>query len=351
MYPLKASQPYPLQQWWMIGYGNEFGREPVGRTLLGQRVVLYRQENGEPVVLSGICPHRMFPLERGQVVGDALRCGYHGFTYDASGRCIQVPSQEQPAAASLRRYPVLERGTTVWVWSGDPERADPALMPDLASMGIGAPGWGVQPGPDMQLKGRYTLLIDNLLDLTHITFIHAKSIPYAERMAAVPWEAIVDEKSYNLRRIVRGLPASPFLQLLFPDHQGPVDQYIDAEYFGPHLIRTGGEYRDSHTGRMLGTMNFVHCITPQTPTSTHYWPIMTHDMRPDDPAFWELKQKNIVTISPEDAVAIAALEEVIGSGTSLPPEASVRADVGSIQVRRRLEAQIQGEAEAAALQP
>ena len=109
MYPLDTPSPYPRRQWWMAAWSNEVQRSVLGRTILGEKVVLYRTESGEAVCPSGICPHRMYPLEKGRLVGDSLQCGYHGITFDASGRCTHVPSQDAAAPAALRRYPVFER--------------------------------------------------------------------------------------------------------------------------------------------------------------------------------------------------------------------------------------------------
>jgi vanillate O-demethylase monooxygenase subunit len=91
MYPLHAPSPYPRRQLWMAAWSKEVGRSVLGRTILGEKVVLYRTESGEAVCMSGICPHRMYPLEKGRLVGDSLQCGYHGITFDASGvvpRCL-----------------------------------------------------------------------------------------------------------------------------------------------------------------------------------------------------------------------------------------------------------------------
>lgn len=332
----------------MLAYSREVTRSILGRTILGERVVLYRTEAGAAVVMSGICPHRMYPMEKGRLVGDALQCAYHGITYDATGRCTQVPSQDSPVpAAALRQYPVIEQGGSIWVWTGEPELADPALMPPLAQLGIGAQGWAADENEaPIHIEGRYTLLIDNLLDLSHATFIHADTIPGAAFVASVPCEPVNGEKTFNNRRTGRNIPGNPFLKMLFPEYDGPVDQRFDAEYFGPCLVRTGGDLHASGTDRRLGTVNFVHMMTPETPTTTHYFVTTTRDFRLDDSAIRAAFMHFNATIAPQDEAAIAAIERVFQTSATLPAEVSVRADVGSIQVRRRLAAQIRAEAAA-----
>ena len=85
------------------------------------------------------------PLSLGRLEGDTLRCGYHGLRFDARGRCVEIPGQTQiPPDAAIRAYPLVERFNWVWIWMGDPKRADPALIP------IGG-GWitrnGLVPSP------------------------------------------------------------------------------------------------------------------------------------------------------------------------------------------------------------
>jgi len=344
MTPSLSAQPYPRRQWWMAAYSHEVTRALLGTTVLGQKIVLYRTEAGEVFALSGLCPHGLFSLELSRVVGDTVQCGYHGFRFDPTGRGVEVPSQPEPSPATLQAFPVIEHGGTVWLWTGELDRADPALLPDLSAIGLGVPGWGVEHHPRALLKGRYTLLIDNLLDLSHASFLHEHTIPKAEAVARIPYELIATERSINLRRLGRGIPSNPFLKLLFPEHDGSADQSFDAEYLGPALIRTGGMSANSATGAPLGTMNFIHDITPETPTTVHYFVMTARDFRPDDPVITALNLKMGTAIQPQDTLAIEAIEAVLSSSLPRPAEVSCKADVGAIQVRRRLEAQIQAEA-------
>ena len=117
-------------QWYVAAYSAEVGRALLARTILGEPLVLYRTSAGQPAALVDRCVHRHFPLSAGQLDGDTIVCGYHGFTYGPDGRCVAVPGQQRiPRTARVTAYPVAEQDSLVWVWIGDPERADAGFIP------------------------------------------------------------------------------------------------------------------------------------------------------------------------------------------------------------------------------
>src|SRR5262249_42338861 len=104
----------------------------LSRTLLGQPVLLYRGESGQPFALNDRCPHRGALLSRGRLEGDAVRCMYHGIKFDGSGKCVQIPGQDMiPPKLRVPGYPVAQRGPFIWIWMGDAAKADPGLIVDL----------------------------------------------------------------------------------------------------------------------------------------------------------------------------------------------------------------------------
>lgn len=341
MYPLKVEQPYPLNNWWVGAYASEVGRHLLARDILGERVLFYRTESGDAVALAGICPHRAFPLEKGQLVGDAVQCGYHGFTFARDGACILVPSQTGvPQKSTLRRYPIVERGGLIWIWTGPEDLADPARIPDIEAMGLGNPAWATEENPLATMNARYTLLIENLLDLSHATFIHATTIPGGDAVAAIPASVIETEYSLTVHRKGENLPLNPLTRMQFPEQEGPVHQDFDAEYVGPGVIRTGGSISDAASGRELGTQNFIHIITPASPTRVHYFVLTSRDFGLDNPVLGQVNIEMGTRIQPEDVEAVEAIEAILQSGMTMPQEVSARADNGALKVRRRLETQI-----------
>lgn len=346
MHPLKVAQPWPYEQWWVAACSGEVGRSLLGRTILNQPMIFYRKEDGEAVALHGVCPHRSFPLAKSCLEGDTVRCGYHGFAFAASGECVEMPSQASvpKGTGTIRRYPVVERGGLVWIWTGRAETADSSLIPDVESHGL-CEGWAIGWNEPVTVKCRYVLLIDNLMDLTHATYIHADTLPGSAAVVQVPPDIIDTDRSYNVQRLMRGIPASDYSRMQFQGFDGAVDRHIDAEYFGPAIIRTGGSVYAHDSGERLGTQNFFHLITPATETSVHYNVVSARDFSHDDARLAEF----LKAAGPKGAVAsqdVEALQEVeimLQSLDGPPGEISCRADTGALKVRHRLEAQIRAE--------
>lgn len=184
---------------------------------------LGRTESGEVTALAGYCPHRSFPFEQSALVGDAIQCGYHGFTFNKGGACVKVPSQATvPTNTSVRRYPAAERGGLVWVWTGVEQDTDTGLIPDTDVIGLGT-GWRIDSSPMVTIKGRYTLLIDNLIDLTHASFIHADTIPGAGAIVLTDSAITDDARSLCVEKVGKNLPLNPL-----PRRYGSVESASQA---------------------------------------------------------------------------------------------------------------------------
>ncbi|WP_311267701.1 aromatic ring-hydroxylating dioxygenase subunit alpha [Sphingobium sp. WCS2017Hpa-17] len=159
--------------WYVAGWSHDISRTPVQRMLLGEPVVLYRREDGTPVALEDRCAHRLAPLSMGRVEGNAIRCLYHGFLFEAAGQCREIPGQDiVPPSTCVQAYPVCEKNSWVWVWMGDPDRADPSRI--ASSKALDDPAWILKTG-QLDYDANYQLINDNLLDLTHLTYVHAAS--------------------------------------------------------------------------------------------------------------------------------------------------------------------------------
>ncbi|CAN0429493.1 unnamed protein product, partial [Discosporangium mesarthrocarpum] len=202
-----------LQNAWYVGaWGTEIGRQKLlRRTLLNEPVVFYRQEDGTPVALADKCAHRHAPLSEGKLVGDAIQCPYHGLEYDASGACVRVPGQSNvPPGCRVRSYPVIERHQWIWVWMGDPDLANPDDIEDFHWMD--SPGW-VAKGERMHLKGNYKLLIENLLELSHLAYVHATTLGTGA-VAEEQMKFERGERDVSLTRWIMDSPVSNMFQKL-----------------------------------------------------------------------------------------------------------------------------------------
>ena len=160
--------------WYVAATDAEVGRKPLPRTILGEPIVFFRTEQGAPVAMEDRCAHRHLPLSMGKLVGDELQCHYHGLRFGTDGRCTRIPGQEQiPRGAKVKTYPVAERYHWIWIWMGDPALADPAKITDFHW--LDDPNWGAKASY-LHVEANWQLVVDNLLDLTHLAFVHDTTI-------------------------------------------------------------------------------------------------------------------------------------------------------------------------------
>ena len=157
--------------WYVAAHPSEVGREPLARTILNEKLMMYRGEDGRGHALGNVCPHRFAFLSKGKLVGDVIECPYHGLRFDTTGACVHNPHGDGtiPPHARVKSYPFVERHGLFWIWMGNVARADPEIIPDFSALvqdGF-APVHGY-----LQIQANYQLLVDNLMDLTHIEFLH-----------------------------------------------------------------------------------------------------------------------------------------------------------------------------------
>ncbi len=115
--------------WYVCAQPEEVTRTPLARTICDEPIVLWRTENGTAVAFEDRCCHRRMPLHKATIVGDRLRCHYHGLEFEPSGECVHVPGQTTvPPGAAVKTYPVVERYKWLWIWMCDPAVADVAAV-------------------------------------------------------------------------------------------------------------------------------------------------------------------------------------------------------------------------------
>ena len=181
------STPFVYNEWYVAAFSSEVTREFLPRILLEKRVVLFRTEAGEAVALSDRCAHRAYPLSLGKLEGDTIVCGYHGFRFNAEGDCVDVPSSAKcPRDLGVARYRVVERGPLVWIWMGNPDEADESRL--VEQEWLGESNWAKSSGY-FELQSNYISMHENLLDLTHLSFLHdcpaAHTFPHAPQFSAL----------------------------------------------------------------------------------------------------------------------------------------------------------------------
>lgn len=348
-YPFSTENTMVRNRWYMAGTSDEITREPMERTILGKPVVFYRTESGDPVAMYGICPHRYFPLAQGKLIGDAIMCGYHGFTFDKGGDCIDIPSQGTGAKFCQPTYKVEERGPICWIWMGDEDKCDTALIPPYEDFGMGQDGWYDSSYNYLHINGRTQLLIDNLLDLTHLPYVH-HHIAGGESMAKT--ENRDDERNgiYYFNRDTY-VPWNPFHQMVHGEDakfEGIAMFDNETAFYGPELIRTGLGFHRSTDGDesvpKLGTIHIMHAMTPETETSCHYFGFAVRDFRIGDKGMDNFWLASDTKIREQDKVAIEAVENRLDESAELQQELLVRSDKGALKVRKRVQAMLDAEA-------
>ena len=327
---------YLRDAWYVAAWDDELGRRPLARTLLNEPVVLFRAEDGAPVVLEDRCCHRHLPLHMGAVIGDTIQCGYHGLVFDRNGECVSVPGQSQiPPGSRVRGYPAVERYRWIWVWMGDPELADESLIPDFHW--LVDPGWGSK-GTVFHVDCHYQLVMDNLLDPSHIAFVHATTIGNAPVVDKVKVKTERDGDIIRVTRWTIDAPPAPTYQKA-GKFAGNIDRWQITEAIPPCFIRhdsggapTGSGAPDGDRSRGIGFYNF-DAITPETDTSCHFFWACAHDFQVDDPEVTEWYYQQIYQANAEDVVILEAQQESM----SRSPKAStidIGFDNGPLQARR-----------------
>ncbi len=323
--------------WYVAASDREIERKPFRRVILGEPVMFYRAEDGTPVALEDRCPPRRVPLSMGMLVdGDVLQCHYHGLRFDRSGQCVRVPGQDMiPATARVKTYRVVERYKWLWIWMGDPALADPAQICDYHW--FDDPNWGAK-SDYLYAQCNWQLVNDNLLDLTHLAFVHETTIG---NMALVEHAAVKVERTPVGVRVTRWIidqPAPPaFVKI--GGFTGNVDRWQIIDYTPPSFIRLDVGATPTGTGAPQGrrvggiSMRNLNAMTPETETTTHYFWGQAHDFEPRNPEMTERIFQQIKTAFLQDVEVFTAQQTNIALDPDAP-QIDINADSGGIQARR-----------------
>lgn len=275
--------------WYAAAYSEELGEAPLERKLLDRDMVLFRDGTGI-AALEDRCPHRFAPLSAGEVVNGTIRCPYHGLQFDRSGACTHNPHMKGGGplrAARVTAWVVMERYGIIWVWPGDPERADPEALPKIAFLEQ-PERFSVVKGR-LHVRGNYELVVDNLLDLSHAAYIHPQfaggQYTTEELLAATTQRLERRERSVINHRMRSGLAAPAPSQLLF-GFPADAPTHIDSTmtWHPPAMLDFSAGSWLVCTEREDGAhIPQLHFITPETEFSSHYFFVNGRNQRRDDP--------------------------------------------------------------------
>jgi phenylpropionate dioxygenase-like ring-hydroxylating dioxygenase large terminal subunit len=329
---------YLMNAWYAVAWSDEIGSTLFGRTVLDRPIVLFRDTEGTVVAIGGRCPHRFAPLQRGQLVDDnTVACPYHGLRFDRSGRCVFNPHGRKvaPQAARVPSYPVAERHLLVWIWMGEPEKADPALIPDYSF--VDRPGWVTVKGTICG-QGNYELYTDNILDLGHAEFIHKNTVgapcfTYGKR-EMFERGAVVYSNFFAPNDFL-----SPVLSTIFQRSGKRVDAKVEVEWSAPASMLLIHEFNDpGEPHREEQGLATYHVFTPETEGTTYYFWVVSRKYRADDAQLTQAIFEGFrETFEQEDKPMIAAQSALMNGAEfwSLKP-VLLEGDAAAVRARRRL---------------
>jgi phenylpropionate dioxygenase-like ring-hydroxylating dioxygenase large terminal subunit len=335
---MNSSQPFLRNQWYVAAECAELspGGAPLGRIILNEPVVLYRRQQGRAVALEDRCCHRRAPLSRGKVEGEQLRCHYHGIVYDPDGRVASIPGQEKlPPGAELIAYRTAEKHGYVWIWMGAAARADESTIPDFHWNT--AEGW-TSGGGILSVRCNYLMLVDNLLDLSHVPFLHENSVGSAnDTNPELAWERGAD--------FVRGIRTArnvvPTPRLKSMGVTSNIDTFKVMTFHPPanvtlEITQAEANVAPGKRPRFSYRAYILNSMTPETSTSCHYFWRNARDWKIEDAELTAFLCKATARAFAEDKDMLEATQRIIDLNSERR-EIDLNADIGGLQARRMVD--------------
>ena len=332
--------------WYVAAWDHEVTQKPLARTLLCEPIVLFRREDGGAVALEDRCCHRALPLSMGKVIGDRLQCGYHGLEFNPAGECVMIPGQDMiPPDAKVKSYPLVERWKWLWIWMGDPALADDRLIPNW--WWFDHPEWELVKGKYLKLGCNYQLITDNLLDLSHLAYVHLNTLGTTD-ISEFPIKTDREKDMVRMTRWIIDRPAPPMFQAL-GNFEGTVDRWQIVETFSPCLtqIRAGAcdagscnpDLGEPGEGMHIRSLN---APTPETKTSTYYFFGHARDFAIGNKEVSDDLFSMVSQTFDEDVVILEAQQKML---TDWPENGliDINLDAPGIAVRRMLARDIEAE--------
>jgi vanillate O-demethylase monooxygenase subunit len=344
--------------WYVIAWDHEVpsanSPDLFTRTVLNEPILVLRTEGGRIVALEDRCCHRLAPLSRGRREGDCVRCGYHGLKFDPAGKCVDAPGIPViPECARVRTYPVAAHHKWVFVWMGEPEQADPALLPDAFSNDH--PDWKNRPGY-LHYDTPYLLICDNLLDFSHLSYVHEKTLGGSTAIAQArpEIEAVAGPGMPGIRvtRRVPDVPAPPYYRKArLLDPAGNLERWFIYDFLlpGTLLMHSGGRPMEDAPDDLRNAVRLHSCqtLTPETATTTHYFFQQSHRSDQGDASLTEGIYQSLITAFNEDRDMITAQHANMLRQPDAPM-LPLAMDAALVRFRRLLEQRVAEEKQAPA---
>ena len=339
--------------WYVACQADELTDKPLGRKICNEAMVFFRDGDGKVAAVQDFCPHRGAPLSLGRVCNGQLVCGYHGLVMGCDGHTVSMPGHQVRTFEPIKSFAVIEQYGFVWVWPGNPELADPSKMPVFEW--FDNPKWAYGGGL-YHIECDYRLMIDNLMDLTHETYVHSTIIGQAE-IDETPCKTVAEGDQVSTSRFMEGIKAPPFWQMAMRANDLPDDATVDRWQIcrftppshvlievGVALAGKGGYHADPKDKASSVVVDF---ITPETETSIHYFWGMARKFKPESAELTAAIREGQGKIFAED---LDMLERQQRNLTRYPDRAllMLNIDAGGVQSRRVIDRLLAKETDGAA---
>jgi vanillate O-demethylase monooxygenase subunit len=330
--------------WYMAGWTDEIGERGLARRIADRPIFLYRLQDGSIAAILDRCPHRFAPLSLGARDGDNLVCGYHGLTFSPAGKCVRNPFAERiPAGTDVPTFAAIERDGIVWLWAGASEKADPALIPDFSFVPDTPHSRTVRGYTPMQANYEYGT--DNLLDLSHIEFVHKGTFAGHGVIFAGTHAVRVEGDTLHSNWSMADIPPPSVAYGHYPS-EARVDHWLEMRWNAPASMRLLiGACLHGETREAGFELPQAHILTPASEHETHYFWSSTryHDLAsPEMDAMLTEMFGN--AFDREDKPMIeAAYANVRGKDFWAERPVSLGIDQGGTRARRMLESMIRAE--------
>lgn len=299
--------------WYVAAWSTEVDDQLRRFVILGDPVLLFRRTDGRVAALEDLCPHRLLPLSKGKRIGDTVQCGYHGLTFDSSGKCVRVPGQDKvPPSAYVDAYPVHERHGIVWIWMGAKERANPDDIFTLPQ--FDDPAWHMHHGGALHIDSNYLNVAENLVDPAHVSFVHPTTLGN-DASENVPVHVSTEGEAIVAWRWIRNSEPIGFFKA-FGGFTGKVDRW---HYYNLHLPCTAyidfgsadADLQIKEEERDRGNRVFaLHFMTPVTENYTiDRWMHLRNTAIDTDEASHKIDQMFEIAFSEDKAILEAVHAE------------------------------------------
>lgn len=328
--------PFIKNCWYIVAWSNEIAEDSIlARRICDIPLAIFRAEDG-PKALYDSCPHRFAPLSLGKVENGSVVCGYHGLGFNGAGTCTTNPHGPITKSMCVKSYPTLERHRAIWVWLGDAEKADPAMIPYLDFQDIEyetALSFGYLHG-----EADYKLYVDNIMDLSHADFLHANTL--GGSFVGTKQEVNEDETTVTVRWSQKDMkPNALHISIGTFSADARVDRFTEVKFYVPCTMVLTSAFGELNAPESEYLKTFgAHVMVPETESTVHYFFSSSRNFRMEDGVFNKIyveKRNNVFIV--EDKPMIDSIQERMGGRDLFDMKPLLlKTDDAAIRARRKI---------------